>query len=37
MLVGTLRADLLLLDQSVDMKFTATDGLIGNAIYLHGE
>jgi len=37
MLAGALRADLLLLDQSVDMKFTATDGLIGNAIYLHGE
>tara|TARA_B000000557_G_C20637806_1_gene385073 strand:- start:31 stop:156 length:126 start_codon:yes stop_codon:yes gene_type:complete len=37
MLLGALRADLLLLDQSVDMKFTATDCLIGNAIFLRDE
>jgi len=37
MLVGALRADLLLLDQSVDVKFTATGGLAGNAIFLCGE
>ena len=37
MLAGALRADLLLLNQSVDMKFTATDGLVGNAIFLRGE
>ena len=34
MLAGALRAYLLLLDQSVDMKSTATDGLVGNAIFL---
>ena len=34
---SALRASLLLLDQSVDMKFTATDVLVGNAIFLRGE
>ena len=30
MMAGALRAYLLLLDQVVDMKSTATDGLVGN-------
>ena len=37
MQAGALRAYLLLLDQSVDMKSTATNGLVGNAIFLRGE
>ena len=37
MMAGALRAYLLLLDQSVDMKSTATDGLVVNAIFLRGE
>ena len=36
-MTAALRAYLLLLDQSVDMKSTATDGLVGNAIFLRGE
>ena len=36
MLASTLRTDLLLLDQSVDVKFTANDGLAANAIFLRG-
>ena len=37
MLAGALRADLLLLNQSVDVKFTANDGLAANAIFLRGD
>ena len=37
MLAGALCVDLMLLDQSEDKKFSATEGLVGNAIFLRGE